>query len=427
MIPMNDENRPVQKLTSEKLGSVFRSLADEYTLEGAVENEETWAKIEARGRSSAYRRASGDASLGKKRVVWAVVAAAACGLAALGIGQSGVFGNDEPFGYAVDGARASAAPASSESGELIASEETPLLVEFTDDTRVKLQPFSTLRVSSDAKAREVTARLSQGRADFASGPDSEAKFTLKAGVYTMLPLGAKFSFGYMPQDEQLELNSSSGVILVTDETGKEYRVEAGGTLRLPEGAVRVEKVSEDGAEQSAEQQPTGEAPEAPRSGSSPGAPHAGPTFKELAAEGKFAEVVALAKQRGVPQVLASASASELQQLAQAARYSGDFALAARTWNQMTTRFSGPSGHNARFFLGRLAEDRGDSGQALRHYDAYLASGGGGVYTAEALGRKLSIVNKSHGAQKARPIAREYLRRFPQGAYAKTARELAGGE
>src|SRR5690606_10005177 len=116
----------------------------------------------------------------------------------------------------------------------------------------------------------------------------------------------------------------------------------------------------------------------------------------------------------------TASAAELQQLAQAARYSGDFSLAAQTWNHMTTRFSGPTGQNARFFLGRLAEQRGDSGQALQHYDAYLAASRGGVYTAEALGRKLSIVNKSHGVQKARPIAQEYLRRFPQGAYAKTA-------
>jgi TolA-binding protein len=147
----------------------------------------------------------------------------------------------------------------------------------------------------------------------------------------------------------------------------------------------------------------------------------------LAAEGKFAEVVAEAKRQGLSRVLATASAAELQELGQAARYTGDLALAAQTWNHMTTRFSGASAQNARFFLGRLAEQQGEIRQALQHYDAYLTRGGGGVYTAEALGRKLSIVNKSHGAQKARPIAQEYLRKFPQGPYAKTARELAGGE
>lgn len=94
---------------------------------------------------------------------------------------------------------------------------------------------------------------------------------------------------------------------------------------------------------------------------------------------------------------------------------------------MTQRFRGAPAQSARFFLGRLAEQQGNPTLALNHYGAYLEGSGGGVYTAEALGRKLSIVHQSHGAQKARPIAEEYLRRFPQGAYAKTARGLVGGE
>lgn len=420
---MNDENRSGPNLTSDQLGSVFRRLADEYTTDGADANEETWAKIcQKSGAPGSLRTAPLAVSLRRKPLVWGLVAAAALGVAALGIHEF-ASGINEPFGYAVDGARASVPETVRNEGELIASEDKPLLVEFTDETRVKLSPFSTLRVRSDAKERDVTARLSQGRADFSSGEDSVAKFTLQAGVYTLRPLGATFSFGYVPKNGQLDVKSQKGLILIRDEAGKEYRIEGSGELRLPEGAVRVETVteaSEDAVDSAVESRTQKSVSRAALPAAS------GVTFKELASKGKFSEVVAAAKRQGIAQVLATASASELQELGQAARYTGDHALAAQTWNHITTRFSGPSAQNARFFLGRLAEQRGDMGQALRYYDAYLNGGAGGVYTAEALGRKLTIVNKSQGAQKARPIAEDYLRRFPQGPYARTARELAGG-
>ncbi len=421
---MNDDNRPGQNLTSDQLGDVFRSLADEYALDGASSNEATWAKIEGRSSGGAGRVASLSEHRNRRPLLWGLSLSAAAGVLAL-VASQGVFsGGGEALGYAVSGVRAAVSASSSEAGDLIASEEKPLVVEFTDQTKVQLQPYSTLRVSTDARSRSVTARLSQGSAQFATGEDSTAKFTFQAGVYTLRPIGAKFSFGYMPKDEQLDVSSDSGIIIVTDESGKEYRVDAGRTLRLPEGSVRVAKVVE--AEPATTEDDSGVAgTEAPRDSAPPSGKV--PSFAELAARGKFSEVVALAKKRGIDQMMSSASSADLQQLAQAARYTGDFALAERTWTQMTTRFGGTSGKNARFFLGRLAEQQGNTGQALQHYDQYLKGSGGGVYTAEALGRKLSIVNKSHGAQKARPIAQEYLRRFPQGPYAKTARELVGGE
>lgn len=420
---MNNEKQSSQGLTSDQLGGVFRKLASEYAEEGARANEETWAKICERGvGGGALPLAEAQGISMRRALVWSLSAAAACGLAVFGV-QSGVFGGEaeEPFGYAVDGARASSAESEKDEGELIASEDKPLLVEFSDETQVKLEPFSTLRVSTSASVKEVTARLSQGRAEFQAGEESPAKFTLQAGIYTLRPLGATFSFGYLPKEGQLDVNSKAGVVLVTDDEGKEYRVEGGDVLRLPEGAVRVETVKEASAEV------TGDGVGEQVSKAPLPAAASTVSFKQLAAEGKFAEVVAEAKRQGVSRVLSTASASELQELGQAARYTGDLALAAQTWNHMTSRFSGPSAQNARFFLGRLAEQRGDLGQALQNYDAYLSGGSGGVYTAEALGRKLSIVNKSYGANKARPIAEEYLRRFPQGPYAKTARELAGGE
>ncbi len=55
---------------------------------------------------------------------------------------------------------------------------------------------------------------------------------------------------------------------------------------------------------------------------------------------------------------------------------------------------------------------------------YLGEAPNGEFASEALGRKLVAVQSVSGPQAARPIAKEYLRRFPRGGYATKARELA---
>jgi hypothetical protein len=40
-----------------------------------------------------------------------------------------------------------------------------------------------------------------------------------------------------------------------------------------------------------------------------------------------------------------------------------------------------------------------------------------------LGRKMTLTDKLEGAAQARALAEEYLRRFPKGNYAGSAREL----
>ena len=47
----------------------------------------------------------------------------------------------------------------------------------------------------------------------------------------------------------------------------------------------------------------------------------------------------------------------------------------------------------------------------------------GTYAAQALGRQMVLVHKLRGADAARPIAREYMARFPSGPYAEPAKKL----
>jgi hypothetical protein len=140
------------------------------------------------------------------------------------------------------------------------------------------------------------------------------------------------------------------------------------------------------------------------------------------AQGKFAEVIGDAERRGIESTIASASQSELSALADAARYGRRPALARRVLLATRSRFGGSrSAVEAAFFLGRIVEDEG--GDAIKWYDRYLSESRHGAYAAQALGRKMMLVYGRQGAAGAKPIARDYLRRYPKGPYASTAQRI----
>jgi len=72
----------------------------------------------------------------------------------------------------------------------------------------------------------------------------------------------------------------------------------------------------------------------------------------------------------------------------------------------------------------MAEDGdGDLAGALAWYGRYLDDASGGAFRDEALGRKMAATLRLHGQGRARPLAEEYLRRFPGGSYATPARAI----
>jgi hypothetical protein len=147
-------------------------------------------------------------------------------------------------------------------------------------------------------------------------------------------------------------------------------------------------------------------------------------WSQLLAKGKFQQIVSEAASRGMNVVHGSAGAGELATLAQAASYTGDASLSKKTWRKLRARFAGSAGSTrGAFFLARLEEQQGQRSAAIRWLDTYLREAPGGVYAAEAHGRKLVLTRHMSGSNspRARHLARDYLQRFPQGAYAETAR------
>jgi DNA-directed RNA polymerase specialized sigma24 family protein len=131
-----------------------------------------------------------------------------------------------------------------------------------------------------------------------------------------------------------------------------------------------------------------------------------------------------AEQRGLDAALAEVSSAELAALSDAARYSRREDIARRALAAQRRRFPRSARANdAAFLLGRLEETAQRPELALAWYERCLAESPSGTYVSEALGRKMTVVQRVQGAERARPVAQEYLRRFANGTYAAAARAL----
>jgi TolA-binding protein len=131
----------------------------------------------------------------------------------------------------------------------------------------------------------------------------------------------------------------------------------------------------------------------------------------------------LAENRGVDQVLESASGPDLFALGNAARLSGKHHLASKAYRAIRNRFgTSTEATSAAFFLGRVYEGS-DPASAIGWYDQYAQEAPGGAWVAEALGRRMVLLNASKGAEAARTAAEDYLQRFASGPYAGFAQKI----
>jgi hypothetical protein len=169
--------------------------------------------------------------------------------------------------------------------------------------------------------------------------------------------------------------------------------------------------------------PAKEAPMSATSSSSAAAspaasPHE-PSWRELAAAGKFNEALAAAERAGFAQEIERVPSQDLATLADAARYAGRPALARDALLAQRRRF-GVRGSTA-FMLGKIAADQQGGADAVRWFETYLSEVPNGSLAEQALGRILEL-KKSNPAE-ARAIAERYLTRHPHGAHAALARSL----
>jgi hypothetical protein len=309
-------------------------------------------------------------------------------------------------------------------------------VRFSDGSVVELQGSARLRVAyvGSTGARLV---LEEGlvRVDVVHKPG--ASWQVQSGPFQVLVTGTSFTLAWAGERGRLDLHLERGAVSITGPLSEAPIVLRSGqtlSVRLPEKKVLIEQADEPAA------QPP--APAVETAAPAPGdvaSPAAGPTPSGAAVAaprpgwtarvkaGQFQAILDEADQRGLEVTLSERGSEDLAALADAARYLGRTAVARRALVTVRERFAhSMRAVDAAFLLGRL-DEAGQPRSAISWYDRYLEEAPAGVYASEALGRKMTAIKRLDGAQQARPVAEQYLKRYPSGAYAALAQAIARGQ
>jgi len=370
-----------------------------------------------------------------------------------------------------------------ENGYIRGAQDREAAVRFSDGTRIDLAAGARLSVAAPGP-HGARLRLEEGAAHFAVRHLPHAAWTVEAGPYTVEVIGTVFDVRWSSAEEVVEVRLDTGVVRVSGPLLAEHATLRSGqhlTARLATRELRIDEnpaaraaptmtvppptriapiMTADAAAPAptpattaprrpveaaasptrpaeAATPPTRLAPSAHASKTPvrtvaiaappPAAPFAPEKWSRRVSSGDAAGVVDEAVARGLDDVVEHADGPALVALADAARYAGRKYLAERVLRAQRTRFPGtPAAESAAFFLGRMADDRGAPQEGLDWYRRYLDEAPQGPYAAEALGRAMLAVARLSGRAAARPMASEYLQRFPDGTYLLHAQGILQG-
>jgi len=312
-----------------------------------------------------------------------------------------------------------------------------MTVAFNEGSRLALTPGTRSRIQIvDRDGAHVA--IERGRGSFQVVHKPDRRWLVDVGPFLVTVTGTSFTVSWDPLREEFDLRLREGSVRVSGPVSAgEIALRAG--QRLVANLAKVETVITEESPEPAIREPViappipaTTAPTAPTAyGPSPSAtaPAAKPAgdhqWGRKLAHGQWDQILEDANRRGLETTLSEASSEDLFALANAARYRQRFDLARSALLAERRRFPQASRSlEAIYLLGRVEESR-DTGltQAIAWYDEYLTRAPTGPLVGEALGRKMTLTEKLEGPARARSLAEEYLRRFPKGNYAGSAREL----
>jgi TolA-binding protein len=341
-------------------------------------------------------------------------------------------------------------PSPSAGGYLQGTKQSPAVARFTDGTEVRVHEGARARIV-DVESHGARVALEQGRAHLRVVHRPAARWSVDAGPFSIAVTGTEFDVDWAAADGVLVVELRAGGVIVKGPLAIDgIGVHAGQRLvaSIPESKLHIESI---GAPMGAATPPAppavavappsvappvatvarieGDSARATRSLVSNEAPHPEPaapaTWSKRVANGDFRGVIADAESRGLSATLSQAPLGDLVALADAARYTGNSGIARDALASQRKRYpTSTDAKAAAFLLGRLADERGATGDAIGWYERYLAEAPRGAFAAEALGRQMLATKRARGAAAAAVLARRYLDRFPSGPHADPARELA---
>ncbi len=324
-------------------------------------------------------------------------------------------------------------------------------VQFSDGTRLDLVAGARGRIAA-VDPRGARVLLDEGEARARVVRRDDARWRFEAGPFVVDVQGTDFTLSWRGDEGRLDVRLDEGAVSVTGPLSSDAIVLHPGqwlTVRLaarevfvrdfdraappalsaPAAPPPVEAVPAPLADPSPapapDEPPTPAASRPARPAPRPAARE--PSWARARAAGDWQGVLDSATRRGLERTLAERGSDDLALLADAAHYLQRDDVAAQALTAQRRRFAGSTrAKDAAFLLGRIAEARpGGAAQALAWYDRHLEEAPGGAYASEALGRKMIVLATLRGEAAARPVAEEYLRRYPGGTYARAARAYAG--
>jgi ferric-dicitrate binding protein FerR (iron transport regulator) len=339
-----------------------------------------------------------------------------------------------PLTFSVDGApRADGAT-------IAAGPEHEKRVRFSDGSTFEVEPGAHLRVEASSP-RGSRLALVDGEAKVHVVHREQAAWAVNAGPFEIHVIGTRFDVGWDPMRRRLSVQLYEGAVqVVGGPLSAPVRVHAGQRLDAGAGSDDWQLTSSKG--------PGGEPASAPAPGLAPSAPEpavsenatsdvpersaapavsigasgAASDWSALVERADFDGIVREANLLGIDHCLAVCAPRDVRILADAARYSGRTALAERSLLALRKRAPAEAA-TAAFLLARLHEQQGQPEAALSWYESYLKEAQSSVYTAEALAGKMRMLLLTGGGAEARSTAADYLKRFPNGVAAATARKI----
>jgi hypothetical protein len=341
------------------------------------------------------------------------------------------------------------------SGRVIAPADRAEELRFSDGSRLSLAAGSMLRVR-ETDAHGAMVIVEEGQVESHIQHTGKARWSVFAGAYEVRVVGTRFSTTWDPARQRLAVVLHQGSVQVLgkgiDELvelkpgqrfdsggldGKWFVTATLGTDDAARSATPDADVASAGGRLSRDQDDidqNGRAAQAEAEGpaaraSTNGQRGAGAERPELpsvswgtlVAHGRFEEVLEEAGSLGEATCLRTCSVGDVRALADAARYTGRFALAERALTEL--RKAASEAPRAGFLLGSLNEAQGRPALALEWYGRYLAEAPGGSLVAEARAGRMRALLALGQTEAAKAAARDYLRLHPAGVGAAAARQL----
>jgi len=336
-----------------------------------------------------------------------------------------------PITYVVDGG------SRFESGYLSASPERAAVIRFSDGSAIDAAPGTRLRVDS-TQNDGARVLLERGSADAKIHHGKTSSWLFVAGPFEVHVVGTHFNLTWDPSKEEVDLTLDEGAVELKSPLGQGPFVVRKGQKFHASLLTRSVRMDDANGLAASSAEPVQEPPAASaqesandsRVGAGGNALNAGAarrdSWQSLVSHGRFKSVVEAAESRGVESCLSSCSLGDVRALADAARYTGRSELAERSLLAIRQRASAGSQRSAAaFLLGRSSESRGQVSSASTWYDTYLSESPSGEFAADALAGKMRITVRMQGTAAARPLAMQYLQRYPNGVHADSARKIVG--